>query len=345
MNKQKIILMYSVIAVVTIGFIVMGFMFKMSDLEKMNGLTEIYDVSQNGTIAYVSYQEGKPGIYLKTEEEENLAIQYNEEKIVEDISFIHGENLLVYSLIDRDLDDDNNTSTIHLLDTKNGDNKKLHESNGIVTEVVVDPKDSGKIFFLKSSSYENYSPIARKAPHDIDIYRFDLENNEETKLTNWDKYSMDSLNISATEEIAYVQMMDDEDADTAEDIFAANQKVFQVPLDNPSELTIVSDENREIDIYDFVILPDNSGMIFQSISNFETGGTYQYELYAYDWDKGEEKQLTTFKQYAGNPIISTADGKIYFIVNKKFAKQFPDHYLYMMDINGENIEEVPLKYR
>lgn len=344
MNRKKIILLYCGIAMITIFFITIGIIFKKSEMEKLNGLTNIYDISSEGHIAYVSYDEGKSGIYLKNDKGDGLLTQYNDEKIIEDISFIQDENILIYSLIDRDLDT-NNVSSIHFLDTDSGENRKLHESDGIITEVVFDSVDNGKIYFLKSSSYENYSPVARKAPHNFDLYLYDLIDEQETQLTRWDKYSMRSLNISASKKFAYVQMMDDEDADSAEDYFDAKQKIFEIPIENPNERKIISNENREADIYDFTFLQDNSGIIFQSASNYATGDTFKYELYFQDLENKEEIQLTELEEYAGKPKFSQSDDKIYFIVNKAFAKKYPDYYLYKMEKDGKNVEEISLKYR
>src|SRR5690625_235624 len=141
MNKKKVILLYGAIGMITIIFITIGLIFKKTDLEKLNGLTDIYDISSEGDIAYVSYDKGKSGIYLKSKNGDGLLTEYNEEKIIEDISFVQDENLLVYSLIDRELDSDN-VSSIHVLDITNGANRKLHESNGIITEVVAEDRKS-----------------------------------------------------------------------------------------------------------------------------------------------------------------------------------------------------------
>src|SRR5690625_756144 len=140
-------------------------------------------------------------------------------------------------------------------------------------------------------------------------------------------------------------MIDDEDADSADEIFDAKQKIFQIPLDHPNELTIISDENREAEIYDFTLLPRDKGIIFQSASNYAADDTFKYELYFQDLEGKEEIQLTELEEYTGRPIFSKNDEKIYFIVDKAFAKKHPDYYLYKMDKDGKNIEEIQLKYR
>lgn len=343
MSKLKVILTFSTISIITFFFIIIGFVFNKSEMEKVNGLTEIYDVSSDDTIAYVSYNKGKPELYIKTGDKEKLALQLNDTEIILDIAFSPSENTLMYSSSDRDMKA-NSKSSINVLEIHSLETKTLYQTEGIITEIVFDPKDEQQIFFLKASTFENYSPIARENPHDFDIYSYDIKKDTETRHTNWKEYSIQSLNVSYSDNAVYIQMNDPESS-SAEEIFDAKQKVYKVPLDNPEQLTVVSDENRDIDIFDFAILPDETGMIFQSISNWENGGTFQYELYYDDWEQNEETRLTSLKEYAGRPLITPDGNKIYFIVNKKFARKHPDNHIYSMGIDGENIEEVPLSNR
>lgn len=46
-----------------------------------------------------------------------------------------------------------------------------------------------------AEEYGNYSPVARKAPHSIDIYFIDLETRESKKLTNYNAYSLSAFNL------------------------------------------------------------------------------------------------------------------------------------------------------
>jgi len=344
MNKQKVILIFSTISIMTIVLIILGIVFNKTELEKLNGLTEVYDISADGTIAYVTYNKGKPELYLKTEDKERLAVQLEQEEIIQDIAFSSTENTFIYSVTDRDLDS-SSKSYINLLEIHSLETKTLFETKGIITEITFDPKDEQQLFFLKAGTFENYSPIARENPHKFDIYSYHIEKDTETRHTNWEQYSIQSLNVSYSDNVVYIQMMDDRAAESADDIFDATQKIYKVPLDDPEQLNVVSDENRNIDIFDFAILPEENGMIFQSISNWAEGRTFQYELYFYDWEKNEEIRLTGLEQYAGRPKITAYDDKVYFIVNKKFAQKYPDRYLYVMDIDGDNIKNVPLVHR
>ena len=101
---------------------------------------------------------------------------------------------------------------------------------GLVTELAFDPKDSELLFYLQAATFTNYSPIAGERPHDFDVHSIHLKDNVQTKYTDLKKYSMQSLQVSATDESVYVQMDDDENVQTAEDVFISKQRIFEIPL-------------------------------------------------------------------------------------------------------------------
>ena len=83
-------------------------------------------------------------------------------------------------------------SNIFLLD-RNGKNKKqLTFQNDIITEAVFS-QNSQKIYFVKAKSYNKYSPIGRKAPHDQDIYEYDLFTGNQKQITYLKAYSISNL--------------------------------------------------------------------------------------------------------------------------------------------------------
>lgn len=308
----------------------------------MNGLTEIFDVSPDGMIAYVAYHEGQQHIVLKTEREEQLALDVNKEKVILDIAFSPDGSSLVYAITGKDIESEL-LSTVNVLDIDSLSDESLFQKDGIIAEVAFDPKDENQLFYLKADTYENYSPIARANPHDFDIYSYYLPKETHTEITNFEKYSMNSLQVSSEEEAVYIQMFDDALAETAEDIFDAQQKIFKVPLESPETLSVISDPKKEIDIYDFAMLPDEEKIVYQSISNAKSGGTFQYELYLYDSSSNDETQLTNLQQYAASPVI--AENYIYFITDFQFAGKHPDYRLYKIDLNGENPVEIELEFQ
>ncbi|MBO1001356.1 TolB family protein [Pseudogracilibacillus auburnensis] len=344
MNKKIIILIFSSIGLITSFLVIIGILFNKTEDEKINGLTEVYDVSVNGVIAYVSHSKGHPELYIKTEQEEKLALKLDVDQIITDMAFSPNGTTLAYSISDEEVED-GLESSVQLLDIRSLDSKNLFQKATYITELAFDPKDENKLFYLSAETYENYSPIARAYPHDIDVFSYHLSEDIHIQHTEMASYSINSLQVSPTEDVVYVQMDDVADDATAEEIFEMKQQIFQIPLDKPEQFSVISDNDRDIDIYDFALVPNKEAMVFQSVSNASAGGTFQYELYYYDWEQIKEKRLTDLQSYAAHPII-THDGKhVYFIVDRQFAKShYPENYLYKMDIDGTNVKEITLEH-
>lgn len=343
MSKQKTVILLSSIGLLTTIFIVLGIIFSKTEEEKINGLAAIFDVSNQGKLAYVSYDAGNPEIYVLQNDVEQLAVSLPSPNEILDIAFSSDDSQLYYTVTERIEDSDILSSSLYMLDTRSFDTKEIFEIDGLTLDITFDPKDNQKLFYLRANTFENYSPIARAYPHGFDVYSFHLETKEHVQHTHLDKYEMASLQVSHVDEKVYVRMNDDMSAETAEESFETKQKIFEIPLENPQTMNTVSNPARDIDIFDFTLIPNEEKLIFQSISNAATGENYQYDLYYYDWDKNEEKRLTDLTSYASRPVFSPSEKLVYFIVDDNFTKGKKSYNkLYKMDLTGENIQEIEL---
>ena len=107
-------------------------------------------------------------------------------------------------------------------------------------------------------------------------------------------------------------------------------------------MSVISDPEREVSIFSFTITPDGNEFIFQSISNPDEGGIFEYELYKYNLDTKEEKQLTYYGKHVSDPVVSADGNTIYFMLDSNFAKGDSDYHLYKMNIDGEQGVEIRL---
>ena len=341
--KKSLTVMLIAISLITAFLVVLGFVFNKPEEEKQQGLSGIFDVSSDGTIANVVYDNGKAGIHLQHEEItfENPVLQFSTKQVIQDINFAPDGSSLAYVVSNKDVEAELE-STVHLLTLNSFEKKELFTDSALITEIEFDPKNQAELFYLRAGTFENYSPIASAQPHDFDLYSYRISENSHVQHTELLKYSMGSLNISPTENYAFVQMFDDAHSDTADDVFEAKQRIFQIPLDSDDGVSIVSQADRNEDIFDFVIVPDKDEVIFQSVSNTGTSGIYEYELYQYNSISGQENQLTYLKEYADRPILGPQNNKLFFIVDMQFGNRKADYRLYQMDLDGKNIEEVIL---
>ena len=326
----------------TIALVVLGIFFNKTENEKQNGLSNDYDVSSQNAIAYVVYKEGKPQLFLRNEGESmaTVVVEYDKETMILDPTFSKDGSILAYITTNKDKETEL-ISAIHFYNMEKKEISDVFTDPSTITEIEFKP-DGSSLLYLSAGTYENYSPITGKRPHDFDVYELNLNEKSHVRKTNLQQYSIYSLNVAPSGDRVYLGRDDDSDIKTAEDSFQVKQRIFAIPLNHPEEMFVISDPDREVSIYSFTITPNGNELIFQSISNPDEGDIFEYELYKYNLDTKEEKQLTHFGEYVSDPVVS-ADGKtIYFMLDKKFAKGDPDYHLYKMNIDGEQIEEIVL---
>lgn len=327
--------------VLAIALIGLGAAFGKDDNEKLSGLSEHYDVSSTNIVAYVMYQDGQPELHLYhlDEQKDTKVFELGNDKLIFDPTFSKDSTSLAFISTNKDLEK-GLKSTVHLLNLDSNEVDHLFTRNSGITEIAFSPEESS-LFYLDAATFENYSPIAGKRLHDFDIYEYQFNEDQHIQKTDMKHYEIGSLTIGDDHSL-FFQKMDDEHVKTADDVFNSVQRIFKVPAEDPDQLHVVSNPEREVDIYDFTLLPNEKEFIFQSISNSDSGGTFQYELYEYNVETKEEKQLTTLGEYAAHPISDAEMEKIYFMVDKRFAKRDSDYHLYRMNRDGSDIEEVPL---
>lgn len=342
MKKRNLILLFSTLFLLTVGLVIIGFIFNKSEYEKQNGLANGFDVSSQNTIAYVTYQEGKPQLFLYNKEEQidSLAAEYDENTMILDPSFNSDGSVLAFITMNKDQNTEQK-STVHFLDLRTTKISEAFTDDATITEVEFKP-DGSSLLYLRAGTFENYSPIASERPHQFDLYEFHINDATQQPITNLEQYSIHSLQVSPDGGKAFLTMDDDSGVETAEDSFMVKNRIFEIPLENPKDKKVISDPQSDIDMYSFAITPKGDEMIFQAISNPDDGGTFEYELFKYHFETKEVRQLTHFGKHANDPVI--LDETVYFMLDKNFAQGDAINHLYKMSINGDHIEEIQLPH-
>ncbi len=83
------------------------------------------------------------------------------------------------------------TSDLFSVNLANNEVKKLTDGKIYVTEAAFEP--NGKILYTGAGTITNYSPLARKAPHDIDLYSIEQDGANSKKLTDFHAYQFTSI--------------------------------------------------------------------------------------------------------------------------------------------------------
>lgn len=336
MNKILVISLGS-IGVLTLLAILAGLMFDKEEHEKDEGLTSIYDVSSEGDTAYVYFENGAANLMVSNRR--GFLVQLPTELTITNLVFSEDSKKLAYTVTAKEAEADQ--TEIHLYDLETSANELVLSSDSLITELAFDPKQPNLLFYLQADIITNYSPIASERPHEFDIHSIDLATGEKTRHTNMKKYSMGSLQVSGEKDAVMVQMDDDDHAETPDEIFATSQRIFEIPLEHPDKKSIISKPVQADDIYDFTIIPESSEIVYQSVAGTNESGTFEYELFIFNWKTYETDQLTTLKESASNPKLGP-DNRIYFILDRNFGGRLPDYQLYKIDRDGSNVQEVQL---
>lgn len=334
---KRTILSAILIVLVTGACLWLGFTYSIPDEEKQQGLTGQFDVSAQGDIAYVTYERGKPTLYVKSDQLRQV-VQLPADRSILDIDMMPDGKTVLYVNSDKEFDEESK-STLHQVDIQSGEDEIIFTRNAIVMELVIDPKDENRLFYIQADKFSNYSPGATLYPYDYDIHSYQMKNGKHQKHTELSKYSMSSLQVSSEDDSIFIQMDDDSDVETAEDTFETKGRVFKIPLSNSGRKMVISIPEDTQDLYDFVLIPDRSELVYQAVAGTDHEGILEYELFSYNWDTQSITQLTDLNAYAEYPIHG-ADGKVYFIVDRAFGENTPDNALYRMNPDGSSVEEV-----
>lgn len=89
---------------------------------------------------------------------------------------------------------DKQKSQIAILDIETRKFREITTTGSFVTEAIFHPNGK-EIIYCASKFIGNYSPMARKAPHDIDIYSINIDGTKEKKITNYSAYELSSISI------------------------------------------------------------------------------------------------------------------------------------------------------
>ena len=84
------------------------------------------------------------------------------------------------------------TSDLCSINLDNKQIQKLTDGKVYLTEATFS-KNGEKIFYCGAGTITNYSPIARKAPHDLDLYSIEPDGNNTKKLTDFHAYEFTGI--------------------------------------------------------------------------------------------------------------------------------------------------------
>jgi Tol biopolymer transport system component len=191
---------------------------------------------------------------------------------------------------------DENKSKICLIDIKSNALIDLTNDTLLILEFVFDPSGES-IYFTAAGHFGSYSPVARKAPHEIEIYHLDIGGKYIRKLTDFDSYDLHGLSINNRGDSLLFNLT----SKINKGLFwmdIKSKKLFQITASNDLR---AEQKASPYEYYTPVLSRDNNKITFSE----------PYELYIMDRQTGNTKLIFRNESY----LVNVGDTKFFYSYN------------------------------
>lgn len=189
--------------------------------------------------------------------------------------------------------------------------------------------DDKRLYFVRAGFFGHYSPIAREAKHDLDIFSVPIDGGEAAALTQQHFYSLQSLSMSPDGKSLLVSTTRYPIGPLLEEYVidkpTGPHKVFQphVPGEPSSGPSIGS----------AVYMPNGFYILFIAASNTH-GGDYDYNVYRMSSVTGSELQQLTLRTGMANDVQAAPDGRSAIFTAGNEA--------YLVDLQTHAVKPLPM---
>ena len=155
-----------------------------------------FDISMNNRNIVCSFYENDIASIYQIDRTDNRKTRLSPTTKYSLIKPVYSPNNKQIACLAESLTDDIK-SKICLIDINSKKIRDLTSDSLLILECIFNP-DGQSIYFTASKHFGNYSPLARKAPHDIDIYRIDIATRKIKKITEFNSYDLHGISITTT---------------------------------------------------------------------------------------------------------------------------------------------------
>ncbi|SFE74651.1 hypothetical protein [Alteribacillus iranensis] len=343
MNKKALILLFSMIALVTGGLVTAGLIVT-SEEEARPVFTGEYSLGPNDELAYVIERKGVHTLFAQMGDGHPAPVYQAEEEWEIHAPVFTGETEITFvettgepkeppgkqefQLVHSDV----KTATV-----ENGETTTVLDARGYITELLYDDAKDRLIVNGVHMSTEK-KPEVGFIPYESALYILSRDGDVE-KIRSFDAYSPGSLQITKEGEHLFMILPDDFEEVTPESMFEATERIYEMKIDDLSALQVVSKEDSDIPISEFVLVGDGTQMLYQTIMNWGEGGTYLYDTVWFDRSTKKEGKRLHINEAVMNAKLNEEGSWLYYVKMSQKADQTRQYGLYRFDVTGEKKEE------
>ncbi|MFD1360960.1 TolB family protein [Lentibacillus salinarum] len=230
-------------------------------------------------------------------------------------------------------DEERRYSQLRMVGRSDQSVETLMNTRDYVTEAVFSP-DGESLYFLKADVYQNYSPIASERPHEVDVFRMDLETKETEQITSKNAYSMSSLDVAQDGNRLLYRTYDDQDQLVLRGLDDGREETIVPVGDFASNAPVISSPTFS---------PDGAYIVFSDVATKDENGTFIYEGFRMDLDSKQAEQLTSFHEHVTSPVFFHNQEMLMVTVDKNFSGSDPDYSYWQISTDGEGRNRVVIE--
>lgn len=311
---------------------ILSIQFQLAAGKVTGDISPIFDISPDGkTMALSIGNDTESDLFLYSFETQSLT-QITDEKNTYYSRPMFSPDGKKIVFLNKDLKKEK--SSINLLDISSGAIQSITTTVDYVTEAIFHPSGE-KILFCASKFIGSYSPLAQKAPHDIDLYTINLNGENEIKITDFHAYELGSVSTNKTGDQIVFEC-------TKKNRF---EGIYSMPLTDTSnivKLEVTNNPRTEIGAYFY-------GSPYYSTDNSSIAFIAPYQVYTMDlsektckiaWDNTKQKDMIM----ALHARFKNADEQLVIagikIVDRKYSSSAE---FYLVNLSNGLIEELKIK--
>ena len=224
-----------------------------------------FDISNDNKNIVCSYYENNKGSIYKIDITNNQKRKISPESKYSLIKPIYSPNNKQIACLATTLTEEPK-SKICLIDIESRKMVDLTNDSSLILESIFSPNGKS-IYFTVAGHFGNYSPIASKAPHGIDIYSIDIVTKQIQKITDLNAYDLHGLSITNNNDSLLFHLTSADNKSGLFEMDINNKKLSQINAVN--DLKAKDKVTPPYEYYGPVLSKENSKIAFSE----------PYELY------------------------------------------------------------------
>ncbi|SFQ29367.1 hypothetical protein [Salibacterium halotolerans] len=338
---------FSLIAVVTAGLAAAGGMVE-SQEEAKPSFTGEYSVASDGRIAYVMESSGTQTLYVKERGAERSGIYTAEESkklwspafnengdvsVIETTGYPEGgpgeqEFQLAHSDVLR-------------VSAEGGKKETVLQARGVLTVLKKDPAHERLIVKGIHVSTQG-KPEEGFKPMESGLYTLKPDGAFE-EIRTFDTYSPGSLSISSDGSKMLMILPDDYKNATPESMFESVQRIYEMNIAEPGQLSLVPLKHNDIPVSEVVQLEKENKLLVQTIMNYGEGDPlFQYDMVTFDRAAGEKGERLGINESVQHAQLNQGESGMYYIKEKDRQTQQQRYELYHYHLESGEEEKIEL---